>query len=208
MKSLTAYMSNAGKICPMVLLVGGELGRNAAEVSASANLSKGEKDRLQEWIADACALCAKFLNRHPPADSVRGDAIRRNVYKDLKNDVDVVTRMTDGSFRQTEIKYAIKPYSYGPFSMAKRFVDSIAVKFDQLEREMKNDGEAFDSVRAILVSDDHFGVLQMAVSDLINAQEALSTDGEKHEYVLCTLGGLIDCRSGHPFGEGVFRFVV
>ena len=208
MKSLTAYMSNAGKICPMVFLVDGELRRNAAQVSASANLSKGEKARLQEWIEDARALCTKFLNRHPPADSARGDAIRRNVYKDLKNDVDVVTKMTDGSFKQTEIKYAIKPYSYGPFSMAKGFVDNIAVKFDQLEREMKNDGEDFDSMRAILVSDDHFSVLQIAVSDLVNAQEVLSTDGEKHEYVLCTLGGLIDCHSGRPVSEGVFRFVV
>ena len=33
MKSLTAYFGNRGKICPMMLLVDGELKRNAMEVT-------------------------------------------------------------------------------------------------------------------------------------------------------------------------------
>lgn len=206
MRALTDYMSNAGRVCPMVLLVDGELKRNAEEVAASVDLSEMEKIRLQEWISEARSLCAGLMKPSPASDSVRGDVVRKNVYKALKNDVDVVTKRDDGSFGSTEIKYAIRPYAYGPFSKAKRFVDKIAVKFDQLEHEMRNDGEDFDAVRAILVADEHFSLLQTAVNNLANTQEPLSEDGGKHEYLLCTLGGLIDYRSGKGVSDGIFRF--
>lgn len=208
MKALTDYMSNAGRICPMVLLVDGELKRNVEAVTVSVDLSEGEKIRLREWIEEARTLCAGLLKSHPVPDSVRGDAVRRKVYKALRSDVDIVTKTSDGSFGSTEIKYALKPYSYGPFSRAKSFIDKIAVKFDQLEQEMRKDGESVESMRAILVSDDHFSVLQMAVADLANTQESLSSDGEKHEYLLCTLGGLIGYRSGKGAVDGLFRFVL
>lgn len=208
MRALTDYMSNAGKVCPMVLLVDGELKRNADDVDGSVDLSEGEKIRLREWIDEARTLCAGLLKARPVADSVRGDAVRRKVYKALKSDVDIVTKASDGKFGSTEIKYAIRPYSYGPFSRSKSFIDRIAVKFDQLEQEMCKDGECADSVRAILVSDDHFNILQTAVADLANTQDVLSSDGEKHAYLLCTLGGLIAYRGGNGAAEGLFRFVL
>ena len=206
MKALTGYMGNADKVCPMVLLVDGELKRNAGDVSASVDLSKGEKARLSEWIEEARALCAVLMKSRPVPDSIRGDAVRRKVYKALRSDVDIVAKASDGNFGSTEIKYAIKPYSYGPFSQSKSFIDRISVKFDQLEREMRKDGEGFDSVRAILVSDDHFSILQTAVVDLSSAQEIFSSDGERHEYLLCTLSGLIDYRRGKGVADGLFRF--
>lgn len=208
MKALTDYMSNAGKISPMVLLVDGELKRNAEAVSVSVDLSDGEKIRLREWIEEARTLCAGLMMSRPVPDSVRGDAVRRKIYKALRSDVDIVTKTLDGSFGSTEIKYALKPYSYGPFSQAKSFIGKIAVKFDQLEQELRKDGEGIDSMRAILVSDDHFSVLRTAVADLTNTQEILSSDGERHEYLLCTLGGLIDYRSGKGVADGLFRFVL
>ena len=60
MRTLTAYMSDAGKICPMVLLIDGELKRNADEAAVSPDLTEGEKDRLREWIENARALCAEY----------------------------------------------------------------------------------------------------------------------------------------------------
>ena len=208
MRTLTAYMSDAGKICPMVLLIDGELKRNADEAAVSPDLTEGEKDRLREWIENAHVLCAEVLESHPTADSVRGATVRKKVYRALRSDVDVISRGSDDCFENTEIKYAIKPYSYGPFSQAEYFISQIAVKFDQLEREMRQDTEVFDPLRAILVSDDHFNILQTAITDLSNTQEVLSSDGARHEYLLCTLGGLIGYRRGNSLVEGVSRFVL
>jgi hypothetical protein len=73
---------------------------------------------------------------------------------------------------------------------------------------MRQDTEVFDPLRAILVSDDHFNILQTAITDLSNTQEVLSSDGVRHEYLLCTLGGLIGYRRGNSLVEGVFRFVL
>ncbi len=208
MKALTSYMTNLGKICPMVLLVDGELKRNAGDVAASINLSDGEKARLLEWIDEARASCARLLQTGLKPDSVRGGAVRRHVYQMLRSDVDVITMSETGKFGNTEIKYALKPYTYGPFSQKESFVNRVAVKFDQLEGELSKDGEEFDLLRAILVSDDHFSLLQTAVSDLVNVQEVFSSDGRKHAYLLCTLSGLIDYRSGKMPCGGVFRFVL
>ncbi len=208
MKSLTSYMTNCGKICPMVLLVDGELKRNVGEVAASADLSASEKTRLHEWIEEARTLCAQTLQTGPKPDSVRGDAVRRHVYQKLRSDVDVITMGADGKFGNAEIKYALRPYSYGPFSRKESFVNKVAVKFDQLESELSKDGEDFDLLRAILVSDDHFNLLQTAVADLANMQEVFSTDGKQHAYILCTLSGLIGYRCGNMPSGGVFRFVL
>ena len=208
MKALTAYMSDAGKICPMLLLVDGELKRNADETGVSPDLTEGEKDRLREWIENARSLCAGLLGLHPVADSVRGATVRKKVYRGLRSDVDVISKGSAGCFENTEIKYAIKPYSYGPFSQAKCFISQVAVKFDQLEQEMRQDMEVFVPLRAILVADEHFNILQTAITDLSNTQEVLSSDGARHEYLLCTLGGLIDYRRGNGSPEGVFRFVL
>ena len=208
MRTLTAYMGDAGKVCPMVLLVDGELKRNADEASVSPDLTDGEKKRLREWIGNACALCAGVLESHPVADSVRGATVRKKVYRALRSDVDVISRGLDNCFGNTEIKYAIKPYSYGPFSQAKYFISQVAVKFDQLEHEMRQDAEVFDPLRAILVADEHFNILQTAITDLANTQEVLSSNGARHEYLLCTLGGLIDYRSGNRQNTGVFRFLL
>ena len=92
MRTLTAYMSDAGKICPMVLLIDGELKRNADEAAVSPDLTEGEKDRLREWIENARALCAEVLESDPAADSVRGATVRKKVYRALRSDVDVISR--------------------------------------------------------------------------------------------------------------------
>lgn len=111
-----------------------------------------------------------------------------------------------GQFFNTEMKSALKPDSFGPFAGAKAFVNRVAVKFDQLEDALSRDGEKFSSLRALLVSDSHFDILQTAVNDLGSAEEICSSDGKKHDYMLCTLKGLVDFRLHKGVTGEVFRF--
>ncbi|MBQ3340817.1 MAG: hypothetical protein IJG84_02895 [Kiritimatiellae bacterium] len=206
MKSLTAYFGDRGKMCPMVLLVDGELKRNAEEVSSAAHLNERDKEMLARWIADARACCAAVLDAEPPLDSVRGATVRKNVYQSLRSDVDVVTKCERGSFANTEIKYAIKPYSFGPFANATLFVSRIAVKFDQLEKAMAEDGEQAGPFRIILVAEEHVDSLRTAIHDLGETGESFATDGLPHQYLLCSLRGLVEFMSGTAAADSTLKF--
>ena len=206
MKKLTEYVHQRGKVRPLLTLVAGELGRNLKDVSKSLDLSVGEKEVLTQWLETARLFCETELDKFGAPDSVRGAIVRKKVYVELRSDVDFLSVMEDGRFFNTEMKSALKPNSYGPFAGAKAFADRVAVKFDQLEDALSRDGEEFSSLRALLVSDSHFDILQTAVNDLRSAEEICSSDGKKHDYLLCTLKGLVDFRLRKGVTEEVFRF--
>ena len=208
MKKLTEYVHQTGKACPLLLLVDGELGRNLNDVSKSPDLVDAEKSILVEWIENARRFCKMELTNFGMSDSVRGATVKKKVYARLRNDVDFISISESGLFFNTEMKSALKPNSYGPFSGSKAFTKKIAVKFDQLEDELSKDGEEFSSVRALLVSDNHFDILQTAVNDLRNTGEVCSSDGGRHDYLLCTLKGLVCFRWSKGTMEGIFRFTL
>ena len=117
-----------------------------------------------------------------------------------------MTKCERGSFASTEIKYAIKPYSFGPFANAPFFVSRIAVKFDQLEKAMADDGEQAGPFRIILVAEEHVDSLRMAIHDLGETRESFSTDGLPHQYLLCSLHGLIEFMSGTAAADSILKF--
>lgn len=208
MKSLTAYFGNRGKICPMMLLIDGELKRNAMEVSVAAHLNERDREMLAHWLENARSYCATALSASSPLDSVRGSAVRKNVYQSLRSDVDIVTTCEHGWFASTEIKYAIKPYSFGPFANAVSFVSRIAAKFDQLEKAMSDDGEQTEQFRIVLVAEEHVDSLRAAIHDLGETGESFSTDGIPHQYLLCSLRGLTEYMSGNVKTDAALRFIL
>ena len=128
------------------------------------------------------------------------------LYISLRHDVDFVTLKDSGAFVCTEMKFRLKPNSYGPFSNAKLFIDKIAVKFDELELALAKDAEEFVKVRVLLVSDGHFDLLRSAIEDLKNAGDVCSSDGCRHDYLLCTLSGLFKLSANNTEAGETFKF--
>ena len=141
MNSLTEYMRQPGRACQLPVLVDGELSRNEREVNAAVELSDAERAVLIKWIYDAHCYCIAQAPRLASKDSVLGKTIKKLVYISLRHDVDFVTLKDSGAFVCTEMKFRLKPNSYGPFSNAKLFIDKIAVKFDELELALAKDSE-------------------------------------------------------------------
>lgn len=207
MKSLTQYVNQPGKASSLADLVCGELHRNERDASASPDMTNVERTVLLGWLRRAGQACGEICKSACRKDSVRGSTVKEKVYPEsLRSDVDAVTLRKDGAFFNTEIKYGLKPYCYGPFARAKSFIDKIAVKFDQLEMALKRDSEEYVDARLILVSDEHFERLQTAIADLRNANEVCSSDGVKHNYLLCTLRGLMGFWGEQSPSDGMYLF--
>lgn len=206
MKSLTEYMRQPGKACRLTVLVDGELSRNEQEVNTAAELSDAERAVLIKWIHDAHCYCIAKAPHLASKDSALGKTVKKLVYVSLRHDVDFVTLKDSGAFVCTEMKFRLKPNSYGPFSSAKLFIDKIAVKFDELELALAEDAEEFVRVRVLLVSDGHFDLLRSAIEDLKNTGDVCSSDGCRHDYLLCTLSGLFKLSAGNIGAGDAFRF--
>ncbi len=208
MNGLTEYMHKPGKANKLMVLVDGELARNERETSASSDLSKGERTVLLGWIRDARSFCVANTSYSAPKDSVLGGTVKRLVYTSLLHDVDFVTLKDSGAFLCSEMKFRLKPNSYGPFARATTFISKIAVKFDELEPMLTQDSERYVNHRIVLVSDEHFELLHGAIEDLKNAEEVCSSDGRKHDYLLCTLRGLSKLLANDIHSEDTFAFAV
>ena len=208
MNCLTEYVHKPGKANKLLVLVDGELARNERETSASSDLSEGERTVLLNWIRDARSFCAANTLYSMPRDSVLGGTVKKLVYTSLFHDVDFVTLKDTGAFLCSEMKFGLKPNSYGPFARAAAFVSKIAVKFDELEPILRQDSEQYVNQRIILASDEHFELLQGAIEDLKNAEEVCSSDGQKHDYLLCTLHGLVELLANNVSPENTFAFAV
>ena len=208
MKSLTEYMHQPGRSCQLTVLVDGELSRNEREVNAAAELSDAERATLIKWIREARDFCAANSTLSCPKDSALGKTIKAHVYASLRHDVDFVTLKDNGAFVCTEMKFRLKPNSYGPFSSAKLFIDRVAVKFDELEFALVQDAEEFVKLRVLLVSDEHFELVHAAIEDLQNADDVCSSDGRRHDYLLCTISGLLTLLAYNITTENTFKFTV
>lgn len=206
MNSLTEYMRRPGKACQLPVLVDGELSRNEREVNAAVELSDAERAVLIKWIHDAHCYCIAKVSHLATRDSALGKTVKKLVYVSLRHDVDFVTLKDSGAFVCTEMKFRLKPNSYGPFSNAKLFIDKIAVKFDELESALAEDAEKFVKVRVLLVSDGHFDLLRSAIEDLKNAGDVCSSDGCRHDYLLCTLSGLFKLSANNTEAGETFKF--
>ena len=208
MKSLTEYMHQPGRSCQLTVLVDGELSRNEREVNAAAELSDAERATLIKWIREARDFCAANSTLSCPKDSALGKTIKAHVYASLRHDVDFVTLKDNGAFVCTEMKFRLKPNSYGPFSSAKLFIDRVAIKFDELEFALAQDAEEFVKVRVLLVSDEHFELLRSAIEDLKNTGDSCSSDGCRHNYLLCTLSSLFKMLAENNATEEIFEFTL
>ena len=206
MNSLTEYMRQPGKACRLTVLVDGELSRNEREVNTAAELSDAERAVLVKWIHEAHHYCIANAPHLASKDSALGKTVKKLVYVSLRHDVDFVTLKDSGAFVCTEMKFRLKPNSYGPFSSAKLFIDKIAVKFDELELALAEDAEEFVRVRVLLVSDGHFDLLRSAIEDLKNTGDVCSSDGCRHDYLLCTLSGLFKLSAGNIGAGDAFTF--
>ena len=206
MNSLTGYMRQPGKACQLPVLVNGELSRNEREVNAASELLAAERTVLINWINGARHYCLANVSRLASKDSVLGKTVKKLVYVSLRHDVDFITLKDSGDFVCIEMKFRLKPNSYGPFSNAKSFIDKIAVKFDELELALTEDAEGFSKVRVLLVSDEHFDLLRSAIEDLKNTGDVCSSDGSRHDYLLCTLSGLFKLSANKIEAGETFKF--
>ena len=71
---------------------------------------------------------------------------------------------------------------------------------------LAEDAEEFVRVRVLLVSDGHFDLLRSAIEDLKNTGDVCSSDGCRHDYLLCTLSGLFKLSAGNIGAGDAFRF--
>lgn len=208
MNDLTGYMRQPGRTSQLTVLVDGELSRNERSVDAAVGLSEGERLVLHKWISEARSFCIDNTLHSTPKDSVLGKTVKERVYTSLRHDVDFVTLKGNGAFLCSEMKFGLKPNSYGPFARARMFISKVAVKFDELELALTQDEEEYVKLRVLLVSDEHFELLHAAIEDLKNADDVCSSDGRRHDYLLCTISGLLTLLVYNITTENTFKFTV
>lgn len=196
------YICNSGLADSVGNLLVAEFNRNMAEVRQNTgighNYSRSDAaDTIRILNTEMMATCLYSCRQK---DSIPGETTIPALFQNSFKCVDLAT-YRNGQSVLSECKVAMKRTGFGPFFDENTFVSDIAEKFDEVESRMTSDGDVVHGKRLVVVSAAAFDRVTQLIDGLVLMRlppGSFSTDGARHEYVLCSPAALESVINGYP----------
>lgn len=202
MGRVVSYICNSGLADSVGNLLVLEFNRNIADVRRNTGIGHNYSpsdaaDTIRILNAEMAATCLYSCQQK---DSIPGETTIPALFQNSFKCVDLAT-YRNGLSVLSECKVAMKRTGFGPFFDENTFVADLAEKFDEVESRMTSDGDTVFGKRLVVVAAAAFDRVTQLIDELVLMRlppGSFSTDGVRHDYVVCSPAALDSVISGNP----------
>ncbi len=207
MKAMTEHISRPDVATSLSLLMSEEISANERDVQKYVHdWLPGDIEKIKPILASEKEYILNSDDLSKKNDSVKGESAMLGVYSAAGENkaTDAITLKETGALLLVEAKYLIKLGCKGPFGGMGSFKERVAEKFNAMEKQMIPDGETIEPLRVLVVTEEQLPfsiehIRMLAAGDY--PSDAFSSDGKRHEYVLCSSSSLRMMVDNPPVGK-------